>query len=321
MITSHLFEQILINPVVEQGANELFVVSGYATAAMAFHHFQQLYEDEFSLKVHLIVGMAVQDGLSLSNHRGFQNLMNNDLAGVFECSYVMEHPPVHSKVYAWLRDGEPVAGFIGSANYSQKAFYHNQREAMEECSPEYGIDYYQELNKDTIYCIHPDADNFVTIFNDKYFAQREREMAQDVDELPFVGISGLEHVKVPLVNRDGIVSARSGLNWGQRPGREPNQAYIPLPAEIIRLNFFPPRGQHFTIYTDDNKTLTCTRAQDNGKAIETPQNNSQLGEYFRRRLGLPNGAFVTVEHLREYGRLDIDFYKMDEETYYMDFHV
>ena len=71
--------------------------------------------------------------------------------------------------------------------------------------------------------------------------------------------------------------------------------------------------------TDDGKTLVCARAQENGKAIETPHNNSLIGEYFRGRLGLPNGALVSLEDLRRYGRTDMDFYKIDDETYYLDF--
>jgi len=67
--------------------------------------------------------------------------------------------------------------------------------------------------------------------------------------------------------------------------------------------------------------LICTIAQDNDKAIETPQNNSLIGEYFRNRLGLGYGAYVSSLDLQRYGRTDVDFYKIDEETYYMDFSV
>ena len=63
------------------------------------------------------------------------------------------------------------------------------------------------------------------------------------------------------------------------------------------------------------------RAQDNGKAIETYGNNSQLGLYFRKRLGLPSGAFVTLIDLKKYGRTDVTFYKIDDENFFMDFSV
>ena len=90
---------------------------------------------------------------------------------------------------------------------------------------------------------------------------------------------------------------------------------------VARTDHFPPRGEVFTIITDDDKSLICVRAQDGGKAIHTTQNNSILGMYFRYRLGVPGGSLLSRSHLDSYGRTDIDFYKIDEETYYMDFSV
>lgn len=78
---------------------------------------------------------------------------------------------------------------------------------------------------------------------------------------------------------------------------------------------------HFTAITDDRKQLTLRVEQQNDKAITTPERNSDLGEYFRNRLGLPNGAFVTRNDLEAYGRTNVTFYKLDDETYYMDFSV
>ncbi|MCF6301014.1 MAG: restriction endonuclease, partial [Proteobacteria bacterium] len=63
----------------------------------------------------------------------------------------------------------------------------------------------------------------------------------------------------------------------------------------------------------------CTRAQENGKAIQTPHNNSLIGEYFSFRLGVANGNLVTMGDLSKYGRTDVVFYKIDEENYFMDF--
>ena len=126
-----------------------------------------------------------------------------------------------------------------------------------------------------------------------------------------------------MLTKTGEIHNKGGLNWGQREGREPNQAYIQLPPVVYKSNFFPLRATHFTVLTDDNKTLICTRAQKDkfGNAIETPHNNSLLGEYFRNRLGLSNGSFITKQDLVKYGRTDITFYKIDDENYYMDFSV
>jgi len=119
------------------------------------------------------------------------------------------------------------------------------------------------------------------------------------------------------------VPARSSLNWGQRPeeGREPNQAYLPVNGELRRSTFFPDRGLHFSVTTDDGKTFLCCRAQDENKAIHTPHNNSEFGVYFRQRLMIPLGSPVTKNDLLRYGRTTVDFYKLDDETFILDFSV
>ena len=66
-------------------------------------------------------------------------------------------------------------------------------------------------------------------------------------------------------------------------------------------------------------SIECVRAQDGGKAIHTPHDNSQIGRYIRERLGLASGQVVTASDLAHYGRSSIDFYKIDEENYVMDF--
>lgn len=123
----------------------------------------------------------------------------------------------------------------------------------------------------------------------------------------------------------GLVHRRSGLNWGQRPeeAREPNQAYIPVPIEIARSGFFPPSGVPFKVLTTDQKQFIMTVAQDNDKALETPQNNSLIGRYFRRRLGVPSGDPVFVEDLNEFGSRFVAFYRVDDHeeewNYVMDY--
>ena len=324
MIKDNLFEKVLLSPA-HEGANKLYIVSGYATAAMAFHHLDYLHKEGMNIKVELLIGMCLIDGVSLSNHRAFQQLVDKDFPDNFQCSYVINPPAVHAKVYAWCKNEEPLYGFTGSANYTQTAFLKTQREVIATCDVEKAFNYYQDLSKETIYCTHPDSENFVQIYNDKYYPKKHPPQEIKIKEEEKVvfeeDITGLPFVTVSLLDRDGTLPQRSGLNWGQRPEehREPNQAYIRLTSDIYRTDFFPPRTVHFTVLTDDSKVLICTRAQDNGKAIHTPHNNSLIGEYFRNRLGVPNGAPVNTEDLIKYGRTDLIFYKIDNETYFMDF--
>lgn len=114
---------------------------------------------------------------------------------------------------------------------------------------------------------------------------------------------------------------RSGLNWGQRPGRNPNQAYLSVPREIQRSSFLPEVGQQFLVDTDDGQRLIMVRAQSNGKALETPGDNSLLGRYFRTRIGVESGRLVTAAHLRRYGRTSVDIYRVSSTHYELDFSV
>ena len=327
MIIENLFDKVLIDPA-KNGADTLYVVSGYATAAMAFHHFDSLKKSHGKqIKINLIVGMCPYDGLSLSNHKAFQQLVSIDFSDYFKCSYIFNAPQVHSKSYAWFNGKKPVSGFVGSANYTQNAFSKSQRELLISCDPSLGLDYFNSLISDSVYCTHNEIENYIEIYRDTYYSRRKKELLERqgiqliTSETP--DLQDLPAVRISFLDRHDDLPHRSGLNWGQRPeeGREPNQAYIKLPSFVYRTDFFPSVAVHFTVLTDDNKVLICTRAQENGKAIHTPHNNGLIGEYFRHRLNIPSGHPVTKEDLLRYGRTDIDFYKIDDETYFMDFSV
>ncbi|MDY6896366.1 MAG: NgoFVII family restriction endonuclease, partial [Thermotogota bacterium] len=314
------FDEVLLNPGM-QGCDELFIVAGYATSAMAFHHLEGLRKNNIDARVKLIVGMTPVSGLALSNHRGFQKIVDDDYPESFECSYLISSIAVHSKVYSWFKHSKPYKGFVGSANYTQRAFGKLQREAMGVIDARLGWEYFNNLIDDTIFCNHPEAEDYVSLYNyRKEISDLTGWEDPDIVEPISSKMDELESVKVSFLS-NGELPQRSGLNWGQRPEehREPNQAYIRLTSDIYNTDFFPERGQHFTVLTDDNKVLICTRAQDNGKAIHTPHNNSLIGEYFRNRLGIGFGNPVTIENLKKYGRTDLTFYKLDEETYFMDF--
>ena len=115
------------------------------------------------------------------------------------------------------------------------------------------------------------------------------------------------------------VPRSSGLNWGQRPGRDRNQGYIPIPIEYQQSDFFPLLGVRFKVTCDDNFVFIAVRAQANGKALESPENNAIIGAYFRMRLGVPSEDLVTIEHLRAYGRSSVDIKKISDDDYFLNF--
>lgn len=73
MYFNNLYNEILLNPLQNPKLNKLLVVSGYATAAMSFHYLNDLRQKSKNIEIQLIVGMALKDGLTLSNQTVLKN--------------------------------------------------------------------------------------------------------------------------------------------------------------------------------------------------------------------------------------------------------
>lgn len=299
MLTEDLVEHILIKPATAGKADKLLVVSGYATANMYHSHRSILKEMGIEVSVELVVGMTPVDGIIEAQHKAFQSLRSKK----FSCNYLPKNKaPCHAKVYVWLRQGKAVQAFSGSANYTVTAFKSGQQEAMASVDPKQALAFYRKVKAGSVPCASREAQQVVRLPG--------KESLERVDEQ--------ESVLLPLVTRrTGETHNKAGLNWGQRPGRDPDQAYIPIPSNL--RHFFPPKAEPFTAATDDGHTFTMVVAQMDGKALHTPDDNSELGRYFRGRLGLVSGQKVTKDHLAKYGRFDVRFTRIDEETFEMDF--
>lgn len=316
MFNQDLINKILIEPI-RRGANKLLIVSGYASHTMASWHLKKIKELNLPIiNIELIVGMALYDGLKEDIHQGFKDLQadNDNIYSNFHCQYIIEKAPVHSKIYIWLNNDLPIEAYTGSANYSQAGFSLGRREYMTSCDSNQAFQYYNSLIEDAMFCNHNEIEDYIMLMASHPILENEMSNSSIIfdDNVKKVTLSLLD-------SRTGETHLSSGLNWGQRDKREPNQAYIPVPSKVARTGFFPLEGRHFSVLTDDHKSLVLRVQQQNNKAITTPMNNSLIGEYFRSRLGLSNGQFVTRQHLEDYGRTNVTFYKLDEEQFYMDF--
>ena len=314
MLKEHLYEEILIKPAEEVQADGLLIVAGYVFSSMALRHMNDLrrYIRRREFHIDLVVGMVPDGTLHRKDHEGFLRLANQNDRINFKCSYVSMEPAVHSKLYIWTLDQEPYIAYVGSANYSQTAFL-NRREVFYECCPDEAFDYFMEVQVDTIDCRTPDIENTVAVIDTK-----EKELEDEDSSV----LSSNNKVIVSLLQQNGEIHKKSGLNWGQRDNRDRNEAYIPINnAEIKSSGFFPDTGTYFNVRTDDGSSMIFVRAQAGGKALETPLSNSILGLYFRERMGLESGAFVYKDDLLNYGRTNVEFYKIDDGYYYMDFSV
>ena len=60
-------------------------------------------------------------------------------------------------------------------------------------------------------------------------------------------------------------------------------------------------------------------AQQGNKGIHTAESNALLGKFFRKKLHLSSGTFITKEMLEEYGRTSVVFKKYENDIYVLDF--
>jgi hypothetical protein len=318
MYDSDFRDLVLLDPI-REGAEQLKIVSGYATHTMTSWHITEIATQGFSpIDITLIVGMCPFDGISKSVHDGFNSIVRRNGTpnqSNLTCQYVIEGSPVHSKLYLWERSGVPFRAFMGSANYTQTAFSALRRELIQECSPIDAAAYFESVEPNSMYCNHAEVEDKIML------TQAHPVLSAEENPLVSVRGAGIQSITLSLLSRTGEPGTRSGLNWGQRDGREPNQAYIPLPVDKARSGFFPLNKQQFSVLTDDGNQLILRVEQQNDKAITTPLNNSLIGEYFRRRIGVANGAYIKRQDLENYGRTNVTFYKLDDEQYVMDFSV
>ena len=307
MIYEDLFQQVLIDPAYDVRGGRLRIVSGFATANMADRHMEHLRQLDLDVSIELIIGMTIQHGIEEAHHSAFCKMMEQASWGIdFNCRYVVRGNPVHAKSYVWLdHKGKPMEAFCGSANYTMTGFGRAQIETMAPADSGDVNEFHDYILRNTSDCIQPHIDTQITLLQSrKGFEER----------------SPLESVALSLLDsRTRETPPKSGINWGQRPGRNKNQAYINIPVGIGRSGFFPDRYERFTVLTDDGDNFICVRAQDEGKGLQTTQDNSLLGAYLRARMRVGSGECVTRQHLIEYGRTDVTFSKIDPETYLMDF--
>lgn len=312
---SDLENKVLIEPA-KAGANELRIISAYASPSMVAWHMQALADLEIQpIQIKLIVGMCPFDGLSKVTDSGFKKLSETDFGpeySSFNCQYVYKSPAVHSKLYLWMKNGVPYKSFAGSANYTLKCFSKDCDEFITECNLDEAVAYFNEVESKSIYCTANEVENYIRIY---------RKSPNYSYEANMVDFDSEEKQPLSFISNNGEVPKTSGLNWGQRDGRDKNQAYIPLPSKISKTGFFPLNKRYFTVVADDGECFIMRVEQAGNKAITTPGDNAEIGRYFRSRLGIAEGELITKEHFERYGRADVVFTKLDDEHFLMDFSV
>ena len=311
MITENLYENILLKPV-RNGAQELFAISGYASATFARKHL--LDTVDWGIKVNLLIGIPGKR----SDHLGYLNLIDH-FENRFKGYYLQGTPPVHCKTYGWFENKTPISGYSGSANYSQPGFFDQaQINQLTDENPEDIRELFFNFVNRSI-----SMEDYVPDEQQSYLSPLELRATLDGSVAPGQIYWEIpeQRVRISFLDRSGKLPSRSGLNWGQRAGREPNQAYLSLKQDARNKGFFPAKAETFTLITDDSKSIDCSVAQDGRKAIHSTFNNSEIGKYVREKIGVSRGNPVTIDDLKSYGRTDYTIEKINEETFLLDLSV
>ncbi len=300
----NIYESILRKPY-ESGLRIANVITGFASSSFIYHVIHEFPD----LHLNITIGMARQNGISRWDHLEYNRIASTTKR--LNVNYYLGKIPIHIKGIIWIDESLDIA-FTGSSNFSWNG-YRDYLELMTNISK---VDLQKAFPiNDIIDCRGQEIEE-IGIIIDSVNMQQPRNL----NEIALTK----EVVHLPLFSeKQQRMHERSGLNWGQRPeySREPNQAYLPVPKSIHdeHPDFFPPKDQEFTLLTDDGESFICVMAQDNRKAIETRYDNSIIGKYFRQRLSVDQGAFVTMKHLQNYGRKSVSVYKVSSELYYIDF--
>lgn len=312
MITEKILERVLIQPA-RDGASSLIIVSGYASPGMLESHLERLALAGLSPSISLVIGMT-KGSLDAQDRRSYQEIVRRDwngpnVSGVFA---IRRGQQVHSKVYVWSGPKGCMRAFAGSANYSVSAMI--QEQTREVCAE---VDWHAA--KDYADACLSDARSIVVMTGDRR-RWKEAEANLRIPEADLGALRAGQYVDIPLLvlGRRGarVAPSASGINWGQRLGRDPNEAYLSLPPAI--REFFPEPPARFMVYTRSQGGFVAVRAQSGGKALLSTTNNSILGRMLRAAVGRPSGAFVRTEDIQQSGMSTVRCYKLSEGDYFLD---
>lgn len=318
VFSSDLFRRVLIEPALE-GCTELHIVTGWMSPAMISRHIEALSEASISgLELDVTAGMSGAEGIPSFVLSGLQALPRTIKGVRLNCSLALPGSSFNSKIYVWSKRSGPWKAWVGSANYTQIGFglsedTGNHKEVLAEVDADSAWSEMLSLCENTIAPNHPEIATRLAITSIDSLSESSLIVKPKRSE---------DSVILPLVQTrrsPGEVHSKSGLNWGQRPGRVQSQAYLPIPFEVRLAKFFPEVGEHFQVVSSDGESFICAVAQQGGKALHTPIDNSQFGKYFRRRLGLKDDAYVSTDDLKRFGSNGVEFSRVSEGLYTMHF--
>lgn len=320
------YEKHIISDVYNKGYRHLKILSGQVSPLLV----EQILDHYKELNLKIYIGMVSVKGILKWTHLAFQHLIIR-YPSRLDIYYQVSRPGNHSNIYYWenpLILGLDHKIFVGSASFTLNSYYHRKEIiVMENLDAD---EIFEHL--DIINCTSPNVTQQINIHQNP---ENELIVPYDDKQLELFNLSTdqdtkyeVEYIDIPLTIRGGETPPKSGINWGhngrsgiRQPTRTGNEAYLSISKQVHkeRPNFLPQRGEKILILTDDGEMFVCVVAQEHRKAIQTCDNNSILGSYIRKRIGVPSGAYIETRDLARYGRDSIRLSKIHEGLYALNF--
>lgn len=265
--------------------------------------------------VSIIIGRAIDDGLTPAAIYYFtqlSKLLSKNGGGVR-----LGEAPFHSKLYV-CKTGENRRFWVGSSNCTEN-----------------GLNSWHEANIEVM--DNPTIIEATSLCEDLFSNGRQvksakviklRKIVKSGDALSFSTSPDFpsevpDTFELSLLDRNNLVSEKSGLNWwnsGGRP-RSPNEAYIPIKksalAVIRSVLGEVNRGDVIDAITHDGTMFkmkfegSAAAESSDPKQLSTAGDKTILGKWILRKvLKLDQGVLVTREILDKYGRTSLTFSKL-----------
>ncbi|MGJ3234825.1 restriction endonuclease PLD domain-containing protein [Marivirga sp.] len=317
MLYTEDLEELIFNRHQMHDSDELIVLSGY----LGPRPVERLQELPFNSKV--IYGMYGSEGIKPTLHNSLISIQES----VENLNIFYSQLPVHSKCYAWRRQGQIIHALVGSANFSVNGLTTPFREVLAETTTDTFRPlnaYIQQVLNSAVSCLEIGTERIID------------------------NIVNSEFCSMNLLGRDGEVQNAAGLNWGQNPNNHTtlNDAYIALRTQHIKdyPHLFQPKqinpqsldkrgrmqrhNDSIEIIWDDGVTMEGllegsqpVNGMNYPKQISSFPSKAELGTYVRNRIGVPLGQPVRRHHLESYGRTDIEVSLLGDGVYKFDFSV
>ena len=196
---------------IDAGADEIRVVSGYASPEMCTRLLLAARDRGREITIRLVVGMTGYEGVTLDTHQGFLSVQAAppDGSGRLGVQYVTGGVSVHSKLFVWMRGREPLDAWMGSANFTQNGFgvgfrAGRHREIMIPTDVESALRYFDEIESQSLSGVTVKGDVKVQRDATAYVTGKSRVHGN-------VQAEGQRHVSVMSYSRvNGDVQAKEG---------------------------------------------------------------------------------------------------------------